>query len=972
MIASVVAERANKNKGGNDSKDDEAAGVDSEAQEPDLPLYRHAYQARYKLNVLTDIERMARESTADLSMEEKLVAARLLVGERRDIHRVTLLGWWKERDKLRALSFLNKRKLRLSKRKSAFPDVEAELRVWMLEERAKSRRLSRRVLVAHFRKLLERSRGVAVVRTFKYSRAWFRGCMDRIGFSYRTQTRKSSHSLVDRLPVMTLWLARFSRRMLRQQTKRLAVRAATLAVARMANDVDVVTRLSVPLRVLGAADVAPALMTKGAVHDAATSDSYSLFTNKEMQQLVARGEVEHRFGIPPFARFNVDQVPLQLGEFSKYSYDVTGANSVPVLGRHGEHKDSREATAQVCVNASGVPELQAPLVIVFRGQGKMLSQNERAQLDAISARGLVTFLWQKMAWMDDLRCLEWANTTVPQMMKQYRTYLGLPDTERTVKLLQGDGLSGQTTPEFAEALWAHRIKLHLSPSHCTDRLQPVDNGIGQQLKRLAMGDLLDDWLAGDNGRNLDKWRLPPAEGGLQAWQRRVLLAELFESAWRVVLELRVIGSPLNFIATCYVATGAMTGVNNYWLEKSTTLVATYKQTKKGKTYVPLMLDVLAADDADASIDGAVPAQMASKKKKKKAAAPGSASTNKKTSTPAARPRSAGPVIREPQPGNGGDDSVEEDDEDDEEEDEDIEFEENDESDDDNGEVSNEESDGSELSHGKKKQTAAWVLKQQRLRERDALRANREAAVPPPGWRLFVPQLDDVALNTGEAGKGDSRFVGQRVLLKVTQSDGRTTRRSRPQWHMAIVQRVATAADQNDGNHSANFVVKLLIDAADRSFVVEFRNTNHGDGWHWLLPEKKNKVAPKPVHAAMHMDSDDIGGPDEDDDDEECEAEASAEAVNASSSHAAIAKLAAAATAAATSAAASAARAAEAVAAVKSTSTNTYYGPVTITNNYGAVSSTAAVEPQQQQRAVSSSSTAKRPRGADAARKRARK
>ena len=54
--------------------------------------------------------------------------------------------------------------------------------------------------------------------------------------------------------------------------------------------------------------------------------------------------------------------------------------------------------------------------------------------------------------------------------------------------------------------------------NCTDELQPIDRGLGAQVKRYV-GDELDTWLEDD--ANLEKWE----SNSFSASDRRILLAQ---------------------------------------------------------------------------------------------------------------------------------------------------------------------------------------------------------------------------------------------------------------------------------------------------------------------------------------------------------------------------------------------------------------------------------------------------------------
>ena len=64
---------------------------------------------------------------------------------------------------------------------------------------------------------------------------------------------------------------------------------------------------------------------------------------------------------------------------------------------------------------------------------------------------------------------------------------------------------------------------------CTDAVQPVDSGLGREMKR-QIGIVSGEWL--DTDANLDRWE--GTDKPLQAWERRVLMAQWAGEAWKRV------------------------------------------------------------------------------------------------------------------------------------------------------------------------------------------------------------------------------------------------------------------------------------------------------------------------------------------------------------------------------------------------------------------------------------------------------
>ena len=96
-------------------------------------------------------------------------------------------------------------------------------------------------------------------------------------------------------------------------------------------------------------------------------------------------------------------------------------------------------------------------------------------------------------------------------------------------LLFQDNLDAQKQPEYINYLKEWGVDDHKLPPNETDQVQPIDRGLGRQVK-IYMGQLLDEWM--DSDENLDKW-----EGNqLSASDRRILLACWYNKAVKKALE----------------------------------------------------------------------------------------------------------------------------------------------------------------------------------------------------------------------------------------------------------------------------------------------------------------------------------------------------------------------------------------------------------------------------------------------------
>ena len=130
--------------------------------------------------------------------------------------------------------------------------------------------------------------------------------------------------------------------------------------------------------------------------------------------------------------------------------------------------------------------------------------------------------FQKKAWADDVLCEEVAGKEIAEATAEARAA-----GERSVVFF--DNLSGQTTPEHLRALkWKAKADRHLLPTNTTSELMHIDDGIGAAFKN-RLGTEMDAYLEGEG--NLERWVAGPKEGGLQGWEKRVLVTNLAAAAW---------------------------------------------------------------------------------------------------------------------------------------------------------------------------------------------------------------------------------------------------------------------------------------------------------------------------------------------------------------------------------------------------------------------------------------------------------
>ena len=193
---------------------------------------------------------------------------------------------------------------------------------------------------------------------------------------------------------------------------------------------------------------------------------------------------------PPWCRLNVDQVPLPFVNDMDQTYEERGAKRV-VINQLGPALSKRQATGQICFRPAVPPpagctttqaralydkylmEQPAPCIL-FRGKGN-ISDFERGAYP----KGLVV-LWQDKAWVDRPLALEWVEDVVKPFIEAERK-AGVANASTRYLLFQ-DNLDSQKQPDYIEFLRDWGVDDHKLPPNETDQVQPIDRGLGRQVK----------------------------------------------------------------------------------------------------------------------------------------------------------------------------------------------------------------------------------------------------------------------------------------------------------------------------------------------------------------------------------------------------------------------------------------------------------------------------------------------------------
>jgi len=244
---------------------------------------------------------------------------------------------------------------------------------------------------------------------------------------------------------------------------------------------------------------------------------------KFVSTTVASGVDDPEYGrFPKDLIFNVDQSPLCLQEEAKTTIAFKGQEIVQVAEKDGASK--RFCTLQVCIALNGTGKENPPqpkMTIIFRGQGKRISAEERASWDP-----RVHVMFQKKAWVDGPTHIDWLEAVLSPFMIAH---------EKKEILLLMDNHSAHSTDEVLSAFAKRGVVPFFFPSGCTHIVQPVDHHLAQHVKERASA-ILSDMLVSDEVF-ADQW-YGLADGCYPAWKCRVLVTSIIGRAWEEICAVR--------------------------------------------------------------------------------------------------------------------------------------------------------------------------------------------------------------------------------------------------------------------------------------------------------------------------------------------------------------------------------------------------------------------------------------------------
>ena len=227
--------------------------------------------------------------------------------------------------------------------------------------------------------------------------------------------------------------------------------------------------------------------------------------------------------------FHCDQVPIQFTGGDRHStLNPKGCQSGCRIGSLETDEDKRFATLQVTIRAA---ESQiVDIELIFAGAGQV-SQVELEYYDCIDNLAVT---WQSKAYADE--------RTTLQFLQRFRS-----QTKDLGEVLLGmDNYSAQQTPTCRLVMEYLDIVPVFTPPDCTDCISPVDHHVGRALQtkiakfyQEAYDKHGDDWF----------------EAGLEAREKRMLLAEWTSRAWREINTECENEEGSNLIHLAFVETG---------------------------------------------------------------------------------------------------------------------------------------------------------------------------------------------------------------------------------------------------------------------------------------------------------------------------------------------------------------------------------------------------------------------------------
>jgi hypothetical protein len=203
-------------------------------------------------------------------------------------------------------------------------------------------------------------------------------------------------------------------------------------------------------------------------------------------------------------RGNFDETGLGFVCDSRGTYEDVGAKTVRIAEPGDGSLTKRQCTLQCFIVAEGK---QPRLCIIFRGEGKRISQAEKAawhpdvDVQFQSNVGGVRFPrcvlldhdhgcsgLHQQAWADEAFMLKWAETTMAPFVEARLKLTGCSQF-----LVFCDRLTSHTGDNFRAKASDSGVLLWFYPAGCTDFAQPVDAGFAYRLKDLV-ADAQNEWM----------------------------------------------------------------------------------------------------------------------------------------------------------------------------------------------------------------------------------------------------------------------------------------------------------------------------------------------------------------------------------------------------------------------------------------------------------------------------------------------
>ena len=218
----------------------------------------------------------------------------------------------------------------------------------------------------------------------------------------------------------------------------------------------------------------------------------------------------------PAQRLNVDQRPLPFVVYSKKTYEYIpkgeGSTHNTWISQPGSGLEKRQCSVLVMLRPEGE---QLKLAIIFRGQEKRISQDEKSEWH----KG-VNVYFQPNAWLDQNVCKSWCDEILVSFVKEQKL-------DKFVLLL--DNLKGHMQDDFKDAVAGAKGLLWYGLPGATDLWQPVDTGYAATLKAL-IAVKHRKWLDTDNPS--DRWF--GNEEPYTAKERRILITHWAGEAWKAL------------------------------------------------------------------------------------------------------------------------------------------------------------------------------------------------------------------------------------------------------------------------------------------------------------------------------------------------------------------------------------------------------------------------------------------------------